>query len=215
MSLLNNEARAVLDLCLAKESPDMRGRVEEIIHKSQLNASDPLFLILALTGQMRVFLEDAPKEMSQQLQAWKSQNQDGMAEISRAMELLQENQELQTQKIKQGIEEVNSEFCQDIQAKNLESIQGVSDLVSQVEGLKIQLEEMNITLQKERANNIKVMRALIEGLTKTTDDLVFVNDKIDRSLNFLKKKIFNRWVIGGSIISVSYTHLTLPTIYSV
>lgn len=202
MSLLNNEARAVLDLCLAKESPDMRGRVEEIIHKSQLNASDPLFLILALTGQMRVFLEDAPKEMSQQLQAWKSQNQDGMAEISRAMELLQENQELQTQKIKQGIEEVNSEFCQDIQAKNLESIQGVSDLVSQVEGLKIQLEEMNITLQKERANNIKVMRALIEGLTKTTDDLVFVNDKIDRSLNFLKKKIFNRWVIGGSIISL-------------
>lgn len=202
MSLLNEEARQVLDLCLANESPEMRGRVEEIIHKSQLNASDPLFLVLALTGQMRVFLEDAPQEMSQLLQEWKSQNLEGMAEISKAMELLKENQEEHLQKIRQSIAEVNLEFCREFQAQNSQSLQGVSDLVKQVDEMKTQLEEMNSTLQKERASNIKVMKAMIEGLTKTTNDLIFINNKIEKSIGFLKKKILNKWVIGISIFSL-------------
>ena len=202
MGQLSQETEEVLDLCLRDQSSQVRDRVVEIIIKSGLQASDPLFLVLALTGQIKAFLQDIPQEMEEGLNAWKSQNKEGMVEISNVMNLLQENQEQQIQKIRQNIEEVNLEFCRDIQAKNSESLQGVSDLVKQVDEMKTQLEEMNSTLQKERASNIKVMKAMIEGLTKTTNDLIFINNKIEKSIGFLKKKILNKWVIGISIFSL-------------
>ena len=45
----------------------MKDKVYEIINVSGLEADDPMFLILALTGQMRVFLEAAPAELSELL----------------------------------------------------------------------------------------------------------------------------------------------------
>ena len=74
MSPLNARAREVLDLCLANQSPETRLKVYSIIKLSGLDPSDPLFLVLALTGQMRVFLEAAPMELRQLLDDCQQQN---------------------------------------------------------------------------------------------------------------------------------------------
>ena len=49
---------------MSSESPEVRAKVYEIINLSGLEPDDPMFLLLALTVQMRVFLETAPTELS-------------------------------------------------------------------------------------------------------------------------------------------------------
>jgi hypothetical protein len=60
MSLLDGDgavAREVLDFCLSNESPELKGKVYEIIGRSGLDPSDPMFLVLALTGQRGTVVE--------------------------------------------------------------------------------------------------------------------------------------------------------------
>ena len=71
MKKLNSKALEVLDICLAAESPEILAKVYEILEISELDASDPMFLVLALTGQMRVLLEAAPADLSKLLTNWK------------------------------------------------------------------------------------------------------------------------------------------------
>jgi len=68
---LNQKAKEVLDICLAAESPEILAKVYEILEISELDSSDPMFLVLALTGQMRVLLEAAPADLSKLLNNWK------------------------------------------------------------------------------------------------------------------------------------------------
>ena len=100
MSLLNGQAREVLDYCLSSESPQMRAKVYEIINLSGLEPSDPMFLILALTGQMRVFLEAAPAELGELLSEWKSESASSLSEISSAISRVKETQQEQAEAIK-------------------------------------------------------------------------------------------------------------------
>lgn len=89
MSWLNGHAERAakaLDDYLSLESPQMRSRVYEIIHLSGLEPDDPMFLVLALTGQMRVFLEAAPEKLGQLLAEWKQQNASSLSEIATAIE---------------------------------------------------------------------------------------------------------------------------------
>ena len=93
MSKLNGKASAVLDAILSSESPEVRAKVYEIINVSGLEADDPMFLILALTGQMRVFLEAAPAELSMLLTEWKTHSARSLSEIIDAIERIKETQQ--------------------------------------------------------------------------------------------------------------------------
>jgi hypothetical protein len=85
MSLLNGsavKAREILDYCLSNESSNVRSKVYEIIERSGLEPDDPLFLVLALTGQMRVFLEAAPADLNQLLSEWKQESASSLSKIA-------------------------------------------------------------------------------------------------------------------------------------
>jgi hypothetical protein len=49
---LSQKAKEVLDRCLASESPEVKAKVYEILEIGEIDASDPMFLVMALTGQM-------------------------------------------------------------------------------------------------------------------------------------------------------------------
>lgn len=217
MSLPKNKAEEILDLCLSKESPEMKAKVYEVISKSGIQPNDPMFLVLALTGQIRVLLEVAPSELRELLKVWQVTLSHSMKELHEAIALLKEAQELQVENIKQSIEEINSQNANNIrtmhQALVGEILSTNSDIedsvrvsVEKIDSAKQQLTEVNVKLQSERNTNIQVMKSLIEGLTKTTEDLELANDRINNSVSTLDRlklsKIFNRWVILASFIGV-------------
>jgi hypothetical protein len=187
VSLHKNRAEEILDLCLSNESPQMRAKVYEIINQSGLLPNDPMFLVLALTGQMRVFLEAAPKELIDALSS-----------------------------IKQNLEIVNAEFVSDVRALNKQTIaqilahhaeveQNIQDSVEEIKKIKQELEETRVAISQERNTNVKIMKALIEGVGKTNKDLEFANAQLKIAISIFRNlqiaRILNKWVIWGSLIS--------------
>ena len=116
MSLLNGsaaKAREVIDFCLASESTELKARVFEIISRSGLEPDDPMFLVLVLTGQMRVFLEAAPEQLNQLLSEWKLQNAASLSEISNAISEVKKTQIEQVEAIKGQLKDVSHKCVSD------------------------------------------------------------------------------------------------------
>lgn len=187
MSLHKNRAEEILDLCLSSESPQMRAKVYEIINQSGLLPNDPMFLVLALTGQMRVFLEAAPKELIEAISS-----------------------------IKQNLEIVNAEFVSDVRALNKQTLaqilahhveveQNIQESVEEIKKIKQELEQTRAEIQSERNTNVKVMKALIEGVGKTTDDLELLLAQLKIVVSIFRNlkitRILNKWVIWGSFVT--------------
>lgn len=217
MSLPKNKAEEILDFCLSKESPQIKAKVYEVISKSEIQPNDPMFLVLALTGQIRVLLEVAPSELRELLEVWQASLSQSMKELHEAIALVKEAQELQVESIKQSLEEINSQNVNNIRtlhqtlvgeilSTNGDIEDSVRVSVKEIKSAEQQLTSINSKLQSERTTNIQVMKSLIEGLTKTTEDLELANDRISSSISTLDKlklsSIFNRWVILGSFIGV-------------
>lgn len=217
MSLLNEKADEILELCLAKESPQMKAKVYEILSLSGIQANDPMFLVLALTGQMRIFLEAAPQELNQQLQAWESQSNRSMNELTGAIARVKEAQQQHVENIRQSVHEINSKNVDDIRnlyqslvseilKSNIEVERTIQLSVEEVKKVHEQLNAFNVKLQTERSTNIKVMKSLIEGLNKTTKDFELVNTQIYSSVATLEQlkvsKFVNKGMILGAFISV-------------
>ena len=95
ISKLNRKAKEVLDACLSAESPEVRAKVYELVDVSGLEPDDPMFLILALTGQMRVLLEAAPADLSKLLNEWQSQSNRSLESIQRAITQVEATQQQQ------------------------------------------------------------------------------------------------------------------------
>lgn len=180
MSLPKDRAAEILELCLADESPEIRSKVYEIIHISGLEPSDPLFLVLALTGQLRFFLELAP------------------AELREAIASATVHQEQCLVKFQQSIEEVNTKSVEEIRTLYKSLISEILDANNGVENIVIdsikeittareQLEELNSKLKVERDTNVRIMKSLIEGVGKTTADLELANSQINNSIDILNK----------------------------
>lgn len=204
MSLHKNRAEEILDLCLSNEPPQMRAKVYEIVNQSGLEPNDPMFLVLALTGQMRVFLETAPMELQELLGAWKAQNKESLKELIEAIS-----------SIKQNLEFVNAEFVSDVRALNKQTIaqilahhveveQNIQESVEEIKKIKQELEETRAEIQSERNTNVKVMKALIEGVGKTNKDLESANAQLNQAISIFRNlqitRICNKWVIWGSLI---------------
>ena len=180
MSLPKDRAAEILEFCLANEPPEIRSKVYEIIHISGLQPSDPLFLVLALTGQLRFFLETAP------------------AELREAINTEKVSQEQCLVKFHQKIEEINTNSVEEIRTLYKSLIIEILEANSKVENIVIesikdittareQLNELNNKLKIERDTNVKIMKSLIKGVRKTTNDLELANSQIKNSIDILNK----------------------------
>jgi hypothetical protein len=201
MSLLNGQAvkaREVLDFCLSNESPQVRSKVYEIINLSGLEADDPMFLVLALTGQMRVFLEAAPIELGQLLNEWKAHSASSLSEIMAAISVIKETQIEQADTIKENLSSVSSQCVSDIKEAGMATISAIADAnqetLNQVQQAKKQNEELFEKLTTLRANvkadrqeSIENMKALIEWFGKTTQRQETVNKQISNSTSEIGK----------------------------
>ncbi|MGL5078734.1 MAG: DUF6753 family protein [Waterburya sp.] len=198
MSLLNNKAREVLDYCLSSESPEVRSKVYEIVNGSGLEPSDPMFLVLALTGQMRVFLEAAPLELGQLLSEWKGQSALSLSELYAAIAIVKETQQQQAETIARNLSGVSSKCVSDIKSAGMATVSAISEAnqetLEQVIKTKKQNEDLSFTLttliaevKTDREKNLENHLALMEWINKTNQRQEKVNQQISDSISEVRK----------------------------
>ena len=188
----NKKISEVLDSCLSSESPEIKAKVYEIINVSGLDADDPLFLILALTGQMRVFLEAAPTELSKLLTDWKESNAKGLEDIYNAISLVQETQQQQADSLAQNLEIVGDRCVSDfkeagmaatsaIASANSETLAKARQASHETEQLKQELMSLYGNIEADRQTNHNVIKAVLERVGMSTKELDKAVAQIDRS----------------------------------
>jgi hypothetical protein len=198
VSLLNNKAREVLDYCLSSESPEVRSKVYEIVHSSGLEPDDPMFLVLVLTGQMRVFLEAAPLELGQLLSEWKEHSAKNLSELYAAITIVKETQQQQADTIARNLSGVSSKCVSEIKSAGMATVSAISsanqETLDQVRQTKKQNEDLSKTLttliaevKADKEKNLENMNALIERFNKTNQRQEKVNQQISNSISEVKK----------------------------
>lgn len=153
MKKLSQKALDVLDICLAAESPEVKAKVYEILEISELDASDPMFLVLALTGQMRVLLEAAPLELSQLLTNWKETSASSLESIQQAITQVRTTQQQQANTIKQTLEIVTNNCVKDIKLVGMATTSAIAQANNET------LAQATLTA-KEAAELTKAVRGL-------------------------------------------------------
>ena len=192
MSRLNGKASEVLDAILSLESPEVRAKVYEIINVSGLEADDPMFLILALTGQMRVFLEAAPAELSKLLTEWKTQNARSLSEIIDAIERIKETQQQQADSIKKNLEIVSDKCVSDIKeagmaatsaiaSANSETLAQAKNARTETEQLKEEIKALRAVVEADRQTNEVVLKHLLEQTGQNIKELKQAGREVNRS----------------------------------
>ncbi|MGL4880827.1 MAG: DUF6753 family protein [Waterburya sp.] len=198
VSLLNNKAREVLDLYLSSESTEFQARVYEIINRSGLEPDDPMFLVLALTGQMRVFLEAAPEELGQLLTEWKGQSAKSLSELYAAITIVKETQQQQADTIARNLSGVSSKCVSEIKSAGMATVSAIAEAnqetLDQVIKTKKQNEDLSKTLttllaeaKADREKNLENHLALMEWINKTNQRQEKVNERISDSISEVKK----------------------------
>lgn len=205
MSLPKNEAEEILELCLSTESPVTRAKVYEILNKSGIQLSDPMFLVLALTGQMRVFLEAAPEELTKLLNNWKSQSSKSIAELTSAIAEVKASQLEHLQTIEGSIKEINDEGINNLRASHKTLISEIlsanTEIEQQIQDTVSELIKIQSQIKADRETNIKVMRSLISGVGKTNNDLDKLNYEIQKSIaSFNKISVVKKRVTSAVIV---------------
>ena len=202
----NRKISDALDACLSSESPEIKAKVHEIINVSGLDADDPMFLILALTGQMRVFLEAAPSELSKLLADWKESYAKSLEEIYNAISLVQETQQQQAENIAQKIEKVSNKCVSDIKKAgsaatsaiadaNSETLAQAQDTRDEVRRLKNEIQGLYAQIEKDRQTNHEILKVLLTRTGTTMNGLDKAVAQIDRSHGRIQKLTVNSiWV---------------------
>ena len=204
MSKFNGKVSKVLDACLSSESPEVRAKVYEIINLSGLEPDDPMFLILALTGQMRVFLETAPTELSKLLKEWKESNSRSLEQISQAISLIEEKQQQQADAIKKNLEIVSSQCVSQIKEAGMATTSAIADANSETltrakkvcdraNELKEVLDKLRHDLKEDSQYNAGILKVLANRTRDETKLIEKVRDEINDSyivLTRLKKEAF-------------------------
>lgn len=201
MSRLNgrsNRATEALERYLSLESPSMRSKVYEIIHLSGIEPDDPMFLVLALTGQMRVFLESAPLELNRLLSEWKIESSSSLSSISNAVSKVKKTQIEQASAIEEKIEAVSNKCVSDIKEAgmgtvgaiadaNCETLDRVQQTKKQVEDLSTKLAQLNAKFDEREHLSTKEMNASLEWASKITQRQETVNQQLERSVSGIGK----------------------------
>ena len=200
MGLLNGngsdsaKAKEVLDFCLSAESPQFQAKVYEIIGRSGLEPNDPMFLVLALTGQMRVFLEAAPEELNQLLSEWKEESASSLSKIDSAISLVKQTQLEQAEAIRSNMEAVSQKYIAEMKQVGMDSTSAIADANSETleqiqqtkkqnQDLKSKLTELDAKFDAREQKSIENMIALIAWVNKTTQKQEAVNQQIARSVS--------------------------------
>ena len=182
MSKLNVKAKEVLDACLSAESPEVRAKVYEVVDVSGLEPDDPMFLILALTGQMRVLLEAAPADLSKLLNDWKSQSNRSLESIQRAIPQVEVTQQQQADRIRQTLEIVTNDCVEDIKEVGMAATGAIAEAnsetlvqarlaIQRVEELKDEVVTLRTSVEADRQTNINVLEVVLGRLGKSTKGL--------------------------------------------
>ena len=198
MSLSNAKAREVLELCLAKEDPSMRSLVYEIINASGLDPSDPMFLVLALTGQIRVFLEAAPTELRQLLLDWKQQNAKSLAEITNAVLEAKQTYAEQVEAFERALEHVSLQCVSNIKEvgmattgaiaeANSETLERVRQNQAEVKELAKQIEFLYSRIESDRQSNREAINSISEKYKQTTAKFEQANLNLKNAVWSVKK----------------------------
>ncbi len=198
MNLSNARSKEVLELCLANEDPEMRLLVYEIINASGLDPSDPMFLVLALTGQIKVFLEAAPTELRQLLIDWKKQNAESLAEIMNAVVRAKESRQEWAEAIEQTLKHVSlqsiSAFKEAgmattsaIAEANSETLERVRQNQAEVKELAKQIEFLYSRIEGDRQSNREAMNSLSEKYEQTTAKYEQANFHLKNAVWSVKK----------------------------
>ena len=202
----NRKISEVLDACLSSESPEIKAKVYEIINVSGLDADDPMFLILALTGQMRVFLEAAPSELSQLLADWKESYAKSLEEIYNALTLVQKTQQQQAENIAQKIEKVSNKCVSDIKKAgsaatsaiaeaNSETLAKAIDTRDEMRQLKNEIHSIYTNVLAAKQNNQIFVEVLSERAGETIGRLEYAMAQIDSSKERIQRLTINSiWV---------------------
>ena len=179
MKKLNSKALEVLDICLASESPLVKAKVYEILEIGELDASDPMFLVLALTGQMRVLLEAAPADLSKLLANWKETSASSLQLIQQAREQVLATQSHQADTIRQTLEIVAKDYVEDIKEAGMATTSAIaranSETLSQARlaalravELKDEVVTLRTSVESDRKTNEDVLKVLLQRIGQTT-----------------------------------------------
>jgi hypothetical protein len=188
------KAKEVLDFCLSAESPQFQAKVYEIISRSGLEPNDPMFLVLALTGQMRVFLEAAPEELNLLLSEWKKESFQSLSKIDSAISLVKQTNLEQAEAIRENMDAVSQKYIAEmkqvgmdstsaIAMANSETLERVRQTKRQNEDLESKLAKLDAKFDAREQKSIENMNALIAWVNKTTQKQEAVNQQIARSVS--------------------------------
>ncbi len=182
MKKLSSKALEVLDICLAAESPEILAKVYEILEISELDSSDPMFLVLALTGQMRVLLEAAPADLSKLLTNWKETSATSLQSIQQARELVLATQSQQADTIRQTLETVANNYVDDIKEAGMATTSAIaqanSETLSQARlaalraiELKDEVVTLRTSVESDRKTKEDVLKVLLQRIGKISGGL--------------------------------------------
>lgn len=198
MKKLTEAAREVLNICLQKESPEVRAKVYEIVEVSELDPTDPMFLILALTGQMRVLLETAPNDLHKLLSEWQEKSDSSLESIQLAISQLQQLQSEQLQVMKRNLLEVSINYLGEIRQvgmsttsaiaeANQETLNQASSTAHEAAKLKEEVAVLNSNIQRERQIWSNKMEALISKVSEPIENLSYTIQLADLVRRDLQK----------------------------
>ena len=210
MSLLSNQkAEEIIELCLSKESSEHKRRVVEILALSGIEPNDPLFLALLSTGSLRVFFEQALTELkkaiveidnsTQEVEAVREQTRNSLIEAnSRLLEQLFVERE---------------EFLSTLIDSNKKATVEIQESLKELKVIRSEIIELNTLISRERAEHIRVMKSLIDGLAKTTSELERASSRIKtvqhKKQFFSLKNLRNLFFCGLIFLSLSLTSYSL------
>lgn len=214
MSKLNGKAKEVLDACLSAESPEVRAKVYELVSVSGLEPNDPMFLILALTGQMRVLLETAPADLSHLLTTWQEQSSQSLQSIQQAITQVKATQQQQVDKIKQTLEIVSGNCVEDIKQAGMATTSAIADANSETLSqarltvraateVKNAFVALQASVEQDRQTNKQVSKGLIEQSGQSTKELTKAIEQLYRANKALVKS-------GQKMIWIKFTEWFSP-----
>lgn len=178
MKRLSQKTKEVLDACLSGESPSVKAKVYEIIAISDLDPSDPMFLVLALTGQMRVLLEAGEADLNRLLNEWKSQASNSFEEIERAIDLVQRTQQQQADTIKHKLDAVSADCVRDIKEVGMAAVGAISE--ANRETIK-QARDAVVEARRLKDEVLSALSAVEEDLEKQRQEFADLSEKIEVS----------------------------------
>ncbi len=149
---------------------------------SELDLSDPMFLVLALTGQMRVLLEAAPADLSKLLTNWKETLASSIQQIQVAVTQVKATQQQQADSIRQTLEIVANNYVDDIKEAGMATTSAIasanSETLSQARlaalraiELKDEVVTLRTSVESDRKTNEDVLKVLLQRLGQTSGGL--------------------------------------------